>query len=137
VSLYADRFRLVVELFDERGATILDDPEFRALIPELIHPEIECRSDDAILSGTFRGIEGYERFVREWNEVWEDMHWEIEELVERDEEIAAVLRNSARGQASGLEIETRVGYFLGFRDGKLARWRVYNDPADALAQLRR
>jgi ketosteroid isomerase-like protein len=65
------------------------------------------------------------------------MRWEIEELVEGDEEIAAVLRNSGRGQASGIEIETRVGYHFGFRDDKLVSWFGYGDPADALAQLRR
>jgi ketosteroid isomerase-like protein len=137
VSVYADRFRLVVELFNERGAAVLDDPDFRELIPQWIHPEVECRSDVAFLSGTYRGIEGYERFVREWNDVWEDMRWEIEELVEGDDEIAAVLRNSGRGQASRLEIETRQGYLLRFRDGKLDRWLIYTDPAEALAQLRR
>lgn len=136
MSVYADRFRFVVELFNERGAAILDDPGFREQIPQWIHPEIECRSDDALISGTYRGIEGYERFIREWNDVWEDMRWEIEELVEGDEEIAAVLRNSGRGRASGLEIEARVGYLFQFRDGKLARWHVHNDPAEALAQLR-
>jgi hypothetical protein len=135
MSANTDRFRAAVELFNEHGVGLLEDENLRPLLADWLDPEIECFSDNPLQSGTYRGFDGYERFVREWNEAWEKPHWEIDELVERGDGIAAAIRHSAQGSVSGAGVDMLIGFFLLSRDGRLARWEIYGDPADALARL--
>ena len=49
-----------------------------------------------------------------------------------DDRVLAILREVARGRTSGVEVESRWGYVITLRDGRLARVEAYRDPARAL-----
>jgi ketosteroid isomerase-like protein len=66
-------------------------------------------------------------------DTWQYYRLEQEELrVIDDDRLVAVLREVARGRASGAEVASRWGYVMTFRDGKLARVEAYRDPDRAL-----
>jgi len=66
-------------------------------------------------------------------ETWEHYRLEPEEIraVGKDR-VVAVLREVARGRASGVDVASRWGYVITFRDGQLARVEAYRDPDHAL-----
>lgn len=76
---------------------------------ELIDPELEWaeagRSPEA---GRYSGRDSFERFVRSWLDSFDDFRIEIEEIRQDGDRVVVVARQSGRGRASGLPIETRV-----------------------------
>ncbi len=66
-------------------------------------------------------------------DTWQHYRLEPEEVravgVDR---VVAVLREVARGRASGVDVASRWGYIISFRDGKLARVEAYRNPDHAL-----
>lgn len=67
-------------------------------------------------------------------DTWEHYRLEPEKVQAVDEErVLAVLREVARGRASGVEVASRWGYLFTFRDDKVARIEAYRNPDDAFA----
>lgn len=66
-------------------------------------------------------------------ETWEHYRLEPEEVraVGKDR-VVAVLREVARGRASGVEVASRWGYVITFRDGQLAHIEAHRNPDHAL-----
>jgi ketosteroid isomerase-like protein len=65
-------------------------------------------------------------------ESWEHYRLEPEEVRDVDDDrVFALLREVARGRASGVEVTSRWGYVITVRDGKLARVEAYRNPAAA------
>jgi ketosteroid isomerase-like protein len=65
-------------------------------------------------------------------EVWASYRLEPETVVELKGRVLAILREIARGRASGLEVEGRWGYVVTVKDGKIERVEAYRDPREAL-----
>jgi ketosteroid isomerase-like protein len=63
------------------------------------------------------------------SEVWQSYRLEPETIVEANGRVLAILREIARGRASGLEVEGRWGYVVTVRDGRIERVEAYRDPA--------
>jgi len=57
---------------------------------------------------------------------------EPEELFERGDQVAVVLKLQARPKASSAEIEIRNGHLWAFRDGKAVSMRMFPEPEKAL-----
>jgi ketosteroid isomerase-like protein len=57
---------------------------------------------------------------------------ELEQLDEVGDRVVAVVREVARGRASGLEIDSVWGYVITVRDGLMVRIEAYRDAAMAL-----
>jgi ketosteroid isomerase-like protein len=74
-----------------------------------------------------------------WFEAFEQVDFEIEELIEAGENVVAFIRASGRGRESGLVIDQRLPSVWTVRDGRVVRVRGYREAADALdaAGLRR
>ena len=66
------------------------------------------------------------------SEVWQSYRLEPEAVVEVNGHVVAILREIARGRASGLEVEGRWGYVVTLREGKIQRVEAYRDPRRAL-----
>jgi ketosteroid isomerase-like protein len=81
--------------------------------------------------GPFHGREE----VREWAEgfvlSWNNYSIEIEKLVEVDDRVVVVARESGRGKESGVPFEGRDGFVFRIRDGKIIELRNYAKPAAA------
>jgi ketosteroid isomerase-like protein len=68
-------------------------------------------------------------------ETWQTYRLEPEEVRVAGDRVLAIVREVARGRASGLEVEGRWGYVITVRDGLIARVEAHRDPAQALAQV--
>jgi uncharacterized protein len=65
-------------------------------------------------------------------EAWDSYRLEVERIHDAGERVVAVVREVARGRASGLEIDGRWGYLITVANGKIARIEAYRDAAVAL-----
>jgi uncharacterized protein len=65
-------------------------------------------------------------------DAWETYHLEVERIEEVGERVVAVVREVARGRASGVQIDSRWGYLVTVEDGLIVRIEAYRDAAQAL-----
>jgi ketosteroid isomerase-like protein len=113
----------------------LAERDFETL-SKLAVPDFELDITDRVLNpATYQGEEGLRQFLAEVDELWESMDMKIERLVERDDEVLALLLVEIKGRGSGLELQDRIAQRWTARDGKFVRMRVYADPEAALAEF--
>jgi ketosteroid isomerase-like protein len=65
-------------------------------------------------------------------EAWESYRLELERIHDLGDRVVAVVREVARGRASGLEVDGRWGYLITVRAGQIVRIEAYRDAAVAL-----
>jgi ketosteroid isomerase-like protein len=70
----------------------------------------------------YRGHDGLRSFIRErYEEAWESIDDELEELIDAGEHVISVITTRGRGRASGVEVEkTHAGVWT-FRGRKIVR----------------
>jgi uncharacterized protein len=104
-----------------------------SVVLELLDPDIEWHepspSPDA---GSHRGRDSFERFIRGWIESFDGFRIEPEQVVERGDRLIAVVRQSGRGRASGVEVEARLAHVWAVEDGRAIRWEAIPDADQAL-----
>src|SRR5690349_8140599 len=102
-----DAFRAVIETVNERGADAGLD---------LYDAEIEFREDPKFPEAqVYRGRDEIARNFREFTASFEYYRFEIEDVREAGgDRVMAVLREQARGKASGLEVDRRSGWVTTF-----------------------
>ena len=109
--------------------------DFEALA-ELAAPDFELDVTDRVFNpATYRGEDGLRRFLAEVDELWESMDLSVERLIERDDEVLALLSVDIKGRGSGLVLQDRIAQRWTASDGRLVRMRVYADQAAALAEF--
>jgi ketosteroid isomerase-like protein len=100
---------------------------------ESMHPDIEVTQDSRIPGAiTAAGKSAARAWLESFDETWEHFELALEEIVEAGEAVAVVALISARGKASGVSVEQRVGHVLTMRDGQTIRWQSYMTPEEAL-----
>jgi ketosteroid isomerase-like protein len=82
-----------------------------------------------------RGWETLRAGLESLFEAWQYYRLEPQEILDAGDRVIAVLREVARGRASGLEVEGRWGYVITVRAGKVTRVEAYRDPQQALAAV--
>lgn len=98
-----------------------------------IAAEGELRPLRAQLEGTtYRGPAGMRQFWEDLNADWEDLRLPIEELRESGDRVVAICRMTARGRASGVDVDVRFGTLWQLRDGEVTRLESFSDPEEAL-----
>ena len=80
----------------------------------------------------YGGHEGIRQFIRDVEEVLPQIQVELLEIRDLGERIVASGRLQARGRASGVEVESPIGWIIEFREGRIIRMRDYRDPNEAL-----
>jgi uncharacterized protein (TIGR02246 family) len=65
-------------------------------------------------------------------EAWESYRLEVERIAGVGNRLVAVVREVARGRASGLEVDSRWGYLITVDGGQIVRVEAYRDAAEAL-----
>jgi ketosteroid isomerase-like protein len=104
-----------------------------SVVLELLDPELEWHEPgDSPEAGEYRGRESFERFLRGWIESFDDFRVEPEQVVERGDELIAVVRQRGRGRSSGVEVEIRIAHVWTVEDGRAVRWSAVPRPEDAL-----
>jgi ketosteroid isomerase-like protein len=111
----------------------LEGPEaFWALLDE--HVVADARETPglvdlpSVLVGRDAVIEGTRHY---WG-TWTDYRADLEELIDAGPSVVVVAHEQARGKGSGVPYELRVAEVLTFHRGKVIRWELFRDKAEAL-----
>jgi ketosteroid isomerase-like protein len=98
---------------------------------ELLDPEVEIHTQ----RGVRRGREEVGRWARVRFEHLE-RRYEVDEVHAAGDRVAVLaLVQYIWRESRKVGDESLVGIVLDFRDGKLRRWRLYDDPMEALVEL--
>jgi ketosteroid isomerase-like protein len=110
-----------------------------ATLKALLHPEAEIHGDPGIVNaGTYWGYDGYVRWVQEWEEAWEEVNYDLLEMIDVGSSIVVVpVHVVGRGAGSGVEIDSVFGWLYEFRDGQGVRFHVYATVEEAVETARR
>ena len=102
---------------------------------EFWHPDIEWRAVEGALDdvGLIRGHNALRRYYEDWIDTLDDLRLEVEEIIfEADDRVAAAVRNSGRGRASGVPVDGRYYVACVVRDGQIVAGREYPTRQQAL-----
>jgi ketosteroid isomerase-like protein len=81
----------------------------------------------------YHGIEGVERFLTEWLEVWADYEIDIDDVVAApDGRVVTLFQQRGKGRDSGLPMEMSGAQIATLRDAKVTRLDNYEDRGEAL-----
>jgi uncharacterized protein len=116
----------------KRGYSALNRGDLSG-VHDLLNPDIEWHeptpSPDA---GSHRGRESFERFLRGWLESFDQFRVEPERIIEQDDRVIAVVRQTGKGWASGLEIDATLAHVWTVADGRAVRWESVGEPDQAM-----
>jgi|SRR6476620_2844198 uncharacterized protein len=98
------------------------------------HPDFEWKVlETSPLAGTYRGREEVARYVDEWLDTFDGVRLDIERLMELEDRVLVVVRGSARGKASGVEVRNHFCQLWTISEGVPARMHEYATSEEALA----
>src|SRR5207253_6987732 len=93
---------------------------------DFITDEVELRPHGEVWGATtYVGHEGWERFITDWTEDFDDWTLETEELIDGGDTVVARIRQTGRGKGSGAPGEFRFGAVVRFRHGRIAQVDLY------------
>jgi ketosteroid isomerase-like protein len=81
---------------------------------------------------TYEGAEGTREFLTDWMSAWEDWRLEVRELIDAGDDVVAVVHQSGRSKATGLEVDMDFAQVWTIENGKQTRMRMYSDLDEAL-----
>src|SRR5688572_579293 len=93
------------------------------------------RTHRALMQDVYGGPrhEGLRRWAREWHEAWEQVEYDVEELIDAGEDVIGVVTVRGRGRGSGAEVEFALHAGLWtLQDGKVTRVVWFKTREDAL-----
>ncbi len=105
------------------------EPELR----ELYAPDFEWHTrEDLPDAGVRRGYEGLARLGAEWAEAFDDLHLDLDELIDAGDQVVAFTRICGCLRGSGHQVEVEETQVWTMRDGRAAEVRAYLTRTDAL-----
>ena len=96
------------------------------LTPEMVWFPIEDNHTPAY------GVEGARWTRSQWLDAWDEVHSDLEGVVDEGENVVASVHITGRGKTSGAHVDMRVHFHFKVRDGKVVYTFEYEDKADAL-----
>src|SRR2546422_518954 len=85
-----------------------------------------------LLIGTFRGREAIGRWVDNWFSSFDSYRFKVEESIESGNRAFMTVHHTARGEASGVDVELRVYHALRVRDGLIVRHTFSSQALEAV-----
>jgi ketosteroid isomerase-like protein len=124
--------RRAMDAASQRG---LGEPLDVELFADLVTSDFEWFA--AIREGvegatSYRGREGFEAYLAEYREVWDEYRAVIEEYRDLGDRVLGLGRIVGRGRGSGIRLDAPMGMIFEFRGDKLSRVRTYLDQGEAL-----
>jgi ketosteroid isomerase-like protein len=99
----------------------------------LMDPEIVVIQPPEVPDATpLHGHPGVMDAIAAWPEQWDDYQLEIVQMVDAGEHVVVRTHQRGRGKRSGVEVEDEIWFVLGFRNGKVAEWRMFGVEREAL-----
>jgi ketosteroid isomerase-like protein len=80
----------------------------------------------------YRGHDGLRQFTRDLTDEWEHVRFVLNDIRDTGDQLVALAHFDARGRVSEAELHLPIGVVATVREGKIAKVRMYSDPADAL-----
>jgi ketosteroid isomerase-like protein len=101
---------------------------------EFFDPEVEWQtSAEDPDAATHRGRQAYKRYVEQWLEGFDDMHIDVEEYIDVDDDrVLTWSRFTGRGAISGAPADWHLAIIFTIREGKVVRAEEYFDRDEAL-----
>jgi ketosteroid isomerase-like protein len=99
---------------------------------EVLDPEVEVYDHDIPDAGSYRGHEGYLRWLEDWGEAWDDFSIEGERWIDAGDKVVFIFQLTARGRGSGVVVKRRDAMVWTARGHKMVRVDYYNNEAEAL-----
>jgi peptidoglycan-N-acetylglucosamine deacetylase len=99
----------------------------------LTDPEVVVMQPSEVPDATTRhGHAGVMEAIAVWPEQWDDYELEIVQIVDAGGHVVVRTHQRGRGKASGVEVEDEIWFVFGFRNGKVAEWRMFGAEREAL-----
>jgi ketosteroid isomerase-like protein len=118
-----DLVRRSLDHFDATGEFLWD----------AIDPGVEWVIDPiGLLAGTYRGHEGVKMFLARIEEGFDQVRFEIDNLIDAGDSVVALGRTRMHGRGSGVTVEQPIGWVLRVRESRIVRSQVYFRPSEAL-----
>jgi ketosteroid isomerase-like protein len=81
----------------------------------------------------YRGREGFDEFVRTWMEEFEDLKFELREVIDAgDDRCVVIAHQMGTGKRSGAPVELDLALVYELKDGRAIRCTNYATAAEAL-----
>src|SRR5215213_7440162 len=97
-----------------RFFSALEDEDYGAVVA-FFDPNVEWVPTE----GRYRGPEGVLTHMTEWLEPWDEHDITAREITEAGDQVLAVIRLTARGAASGMEVDQDFFQIYAIREGKI------------------
>ena len=94
--------------------------------------ELDFSSSKGLSPGVYRGFDSVMHIVDEGSEVFDDRRWEADEFIDAGDAVVVPGRLYTRGRGSGVETVARGVEVYWLANGKVVRWRLCQDRAQAL-----
>jgi ketosteroid isomerase-like protein len=127
----AENVEIVRRGYDEFLAT--GEPVERIMAPEFVWDMSTFR--DWPERKEYEGPEGTREFLADWVSAWEDWVLEVVELIDAGDDVVAIVHQSGRSKATGLEVDMDFAQVWTVEDGKQTRMRMFADPDEALSAV--
>jgi ketosteroid isomerase-like protein len=123
------RLREGYEAFNQGGV--------RAIL-ERLDPEIHVRERRTMPDrATYHGREGVQKLFDVIVEAFDDVQFEVEDVIDRDDHVVAVLRQLVRGRNSGIRVAGTTVHLWEMRSGRPVALTIFGTRDEALKALER
>jgi ketosteroid isomerase-like protein len=97
------------------------------------HPDIELLLPRNLLEGgSYRGIDGARRAFADAYDMWEELHFDLQDTRTVDDYVVTLGRSTNVGKGDAPTVEFEVAHVSRVREGKLVYFRPYQSHRDAL-----
>jgi ketosteroid isomerase-like protein len=119
-----DRFLAATEAFN-RIAAVGDSgvPDYL----RFMDPEVRFEPLQAVLQGSYAGLEGVRAWFADIGEHYEDWHIHVAEIRDHEDRVLAFGTLRVTGRGSGIDMEAPLAIVATFRDGLIARVQTPRD----------
>jgi ketosteroid isomerase-like protein len=102
-------------------------------LAEYWHPAITWRAIEGALDdvGVMEGVDALRRHYEAWEETFDEIRTEVEESIDADDRVIAVVRLVGRMKGSESEVDIRYAIVFEIRDRKIVSGREYFTRAEA------
>jgi uncharacterized protein len=124
-----DLVRTVFEAFDRADMVA---------VAGMLHPDVELTEHFELSTspGPHRGLEGLLAWYRDGGQNWSVYEIKLIEAVPVGNDVVLAVGDvRATGRTSGIEMTHRFGYLYTIAEGKIIRFEIFNDRAEALAAV--
>jgi ketosteroid isomerase-like protein len=132
-----DNVHVVLQLYSALDTGAPADLITDEVLASTFDPSVEVDQLGELVgtSGTFRGYAGLRDARRELDDALAVNRWELLEHRAEGDRVACRVRAAAVGRVSGAPVELQVGHLFSLRGGRIVRWQVFMDPAQAFAAV--